>query len=251
MKKIFWILCLTLYPAIASATNFDVCVNEAKTNHNDTTAEGYTSYKCESTTAEKLSARPDECAGGPKPSLRSLTRKTRQLDDGVYMSLSWTAGKCAGSCETRSYDSKDTTYLCEVRVYGDEGRPAVESGSDRLAPGPGAPGPGPLRPGRPGPGGPGPSSPGPGGPEAGGPPPPPPAGPDAGGPGGGGRQANELRLRRRPLGPGWSPPPPRRYSHRYSRYSHRPGFSRRSWFEPQPPDPYYEEYRPQPRCDCN
>jgi hypothetical protein len=240
MNKIFRILCLMLCPAIANATNFEVCVNEAKTNHNDTTAAGYTSYKCEGTTAEKLLARPDECPGGTKPSLGSLVRKSRQFDDGLWSSMSWTAGKCIGSCETRSYDSKDTTYLCEVRVY-DEGRPAAESNRERLAPGPGA-GPGFLRP-RPG-------------------------GPDAGTAGPGSRQAaNEARLRRRPppAGPAWSPPPPRRYSH-YNRYSRNsrygPGFSRRPWFEPPPPDPYpyyegyrqqpnYEGYRQQPRCDCN
>jgi hypothetical protein len=224
MNKIFRILCLMLCPAIANATNFEVCVNEAKTNHNDTTAEGYTSYKCESTTAEKLLARPDECPGGTKPSLRSLVRKSRQFDDGFWSSLSWTAGKCVGSCETRSYDSKDTTFLCEVRVYDDSSRPAAESSRERLPPGPG---PGSLRP-RPG-------------------------GLDAGGPGPGNRQAaNEARLRRRPPPPGpvWSPPPPRRYSG-YSHYG--PRFSGRPPFEPPPPDPYpyYEGYRQEPRCDCN
>jgi hypothetical protein len=239
MNKIFRILCLMLCPAIANATNFEVCVNEAKTNHNDTTAEGYTSYKCEGTTAEKLLARPDECPGGTKPSLRSLVRKSKQLDDGLYSSLSWTAGKCVGSCETRSYDTKDPTYLCEVRVYGDGGSSATEGNPERLAPGPSA-GQDSLRP-RPG-------------------------GPDAGSPGPGRRQAaNEAGLRRRPslAGPAWSPRPPRRYSHynRYSDYSHRgPSYSRRPWFEPPPPNPYYEEYpqppnyegyRQQPRCDCN
>jgi hypothetical protein len=237
MNKIFPILCFVLCPAIANATNFEVCVNEANTNQHAMPAEGYTSFKCEGTTAEKLLARPDECPGGTKPSLRSLIRKSKQFDDGFWSSVSWTAGKCVGSCETRSYDSKDTTYLCEVRVYGDDSRPAAESNRERPAPG----GPGSLRP-RPG-------SPGPGG-------------PDAGGPGPGGRQA-DARLRRRPPPPGpvWSPRPPRRYSqYRYSDYSrYGPGFSGRPGFEP-PPDPYYEEYRQppnyegyrrQPRCDCN
>lgn len=138
MNRIFWVLCLTLYPAIASATNFDVCVSEAKANHTDTTADGYTSYKCEGTTAEKLSARPDECTGGAKPPLGRLIRKTNQLDDGFSSKLSWTTQKCGGSCEMRSYDSKDTTYLCEVRVYSDDGRPA-ETGREQAPP----PGPGP------------------------------------------------------------------------------------------------------------
>ena len=140
MNRIFWVLCLTLYPAIASATNFDVCVNEAKANHNDTTADGYTSYKCEGTTAEKLSARPDECTGGAKPPLGRLIRKPNQLDDGFSLKLSWIAGKCGGSCEMRSYDSKDTTYLCEVRVYSDDVRPA-ETGREQAPP---AAGPGPV-----------------------------------------------------------------------------------------------------------
>jgi hypothetical protein len=275
MNKIFWILCLALCPAIANATNFEVCVNEAKTNHNDAPAEGYASYKCEGTTAEKLLARPDECPGGTKPSLRNLVRKSRQFDDGVWSSLSWTAGKCVGMCETRSYDSKEPTYLCEVRVYGDDARPAAESNGERPAPGPGpgslrprpggprlgGPGPGGPSPGGPGPGGPGPGGPSPGGPSPGGPSPggpspggPSPGGPDAGSPGPGSRQAaHEPRLRRRPPSPGpaWSPPPPRPYSH-YSHYG--PSFSGRPWLEPPPPpDPYpsYEGYPQQPRCGCN
>ncbi len=233
MNRFFGVLCLILYPAIASATNFDVCVNEAKTNHNDTAGDGFTSYKCEGATAEKLSARPDECTGGAKPSLRSLARKSRQLDDGLYSSMSWTAGKCVGSCEMRSYDSQNTTYLCEVRVYSDvakpappASRPAPESEREPLPPGPG--------------------------------------GGEIGSPGPGGRQAaNAFRLRRRPPpGLGWAPPPPRHYGrddryNRYDRYSHyRPGFSRRPWFEPPPPPPlpYYEGnegYRGQSGCGCN
>jgi hypothetical protein len=238
MNKTFLTMCLLLCPAIASATNFDVCVNEAKTNHNDTTAEGYTSYKCEGTTAEKLLARPDECESGTKPSLHSLVRKSRQLDDGLWSSLSWTAGKCVGTCQTRSYDSRDTTYLCEIRVYSDEGRPAAEGSRERPGPAPGA-GPGYQRPR-------------PGGPDAG--------SPEAGSPGPDSPRApNEARLKRRPPPerPAWSPSPPRRYTHydRYSHYSHYgPGFSGRPWFEPPPPPnpyPYYEGYRRQPGCDCN
>lgn len=140
MNRLFWVLCLALYPAIACATNFDVCVNEAKANHNDTAADGFTSYKCEGTTAEKLSARPDECTGGAKPPLGRLIRKSNQLDDGFYSKLSWTAGKCGGSCEMRSYDSQDTTYLCEVLVYSDDARPA-ETGREQAplaGPGPAA-----------------------------------------------------------------------------------------------------------------
>jgi hypothetical protein len=261
-----WIVCFTLYPAVASAANFDLCVNEAKTNHSDTAAAGYTSYKCEGTTAEKLAARPDECAGGPKPSLRNLTRKSQQMDDGLYTVLSWTAGKCSGSCKTRSYDTKDTNYLCELRIYGDDSRPPADNNRE-LAPGPGAAGPGAAGPGTAGPGtagpgtaGPGTASPGAAGPGATTPDATSPgaaapgapaqkapgrdAGPgtprrDATGPGAGRRQAaHEARLRRRPPPPGpvWAPPPPRRYSH--------PGFSRRPWLEPPaPPMPYeYDRY---------
>lgn len=204
MNRIFWVLCLTLYPAIASATNFDVCVNEAKANHNDTTADDYTSYKCEGTTAEKLSARPDECAGGGKPPLGRLIRKSNQLDDGFYSKLSWTAGKCGGSCEMRSYDSKDTTYLCEVRVYSDDVRLA-ETGREQAQPAEPRP------------------------------------------------AANDFKHRRRlpQPGPGWSPPPPPRYSH----YG-RPSFVRRSWFD-QPPPPEFREYEydrywdQRRRCNCD
>lgn len=119
MKTIFWVLCLSLYPAIAAATNFDVCVNEAKANHNDTTVDNYTSYKCEGSTAEKLAARPDECPGGQKPSDRSLSRKTKPLPDGLYSSLRWRAGKCEGMCESVSSNSKDTTYTCTLKIFSD------------------------------------------------------------------------------------------------------------------------------------
>jgi len=124
---------LTLCPALAGATNFEACVNDAKQNNSVVMADGYTAYKCDATTAEKLTARPDECPDGAKPLLRNLARKYRQLDDGLYTSLSWKAGRCLGSCETRSYDSKDTTYFCEVRIYADDGKP-VETGPD-AAPG--------------------------------------------------------------------------------------------------------------------
>jgi hypothetical protein len=282
MNKIFWILCFTLSPAIASATNFDLCVNEAKTNHAETAEAGYTVYKCEGMTAEKLAARPDECAGGAKPLLRSLSRKVQQFDDGLYAIMSWTAGKCTGSCKTRSYDSRDTNYLCEVRIYGDGG-PPTESNRQRMAPGPGAASqetPGPPAPGppAPAPGGPAPDAAGPGapGPDATGPTggrqtanetrlrrrPPPPGpdsarpgapgpgapGSDAAGPPGGRRAAHEARLNRRPplAGPAWAPPTPRGYSryNRFSRYYSPSSFPRRPWIEPPPipPAPVPYEY---------
>jgi hypothetical protein len=102
-------------------------MTEAKTKHNDAAAEGYAIYTCEGTTAEKLLARPDECeAGRPKPPLASLKRDRAQKDDGQYSQLIWRAGKCSGVCESRSYDSKDTTYKCELRVYANGPAPPTE-----------------------------------------------------------------------------------------------------------------------------
>jgi hypothetical protein len=125
MNKIFFALCLMLYPAIAGATNFDACVNDAKQTDSVATADGYISYRCENTTAEKLAARPDECpVGDVKPPLSSLVRRQTQLDDGLLTSLSWRAGRCSGSCEMRSFDSQEATYNCEVRIYSDDGGPA-------------------------------------------------------------------------------------------------------------------------------
>jgi hypothetical protein len=130
MNKLFWVLCVALYPAAATATNFETCMTEAKTNHTDAVAEGYTAYTCEGTTAEKLLARPDECeAGSPKPLLSSLNRQKKQFEYGLYSQLTWRAGRCSGSCEAQSYDSKDTTYKCELRVYNSG--PAPPTGVNR------------------------------------------------------------------------------------------------------------------------
>lgn len=124
MHKIFWVLCLILYPAIAGATNFEACIYDAKQNNKVTAATGYTLYKCEGSTAEKLSARPDECpAGNVRPPFASLNRNQTQLSDGLSATVKWTAGKCTGACELRSYDSKDATFTCEVRIYSDGTRP--------------------------------------------------------------------------------------------------------------------------------
>lgn len=103
--------------APAHATNFDACVDEAKQYHNDAMSESYASYRCEGKIAERLFARPDECPGGVKPTLKSLVEKTKRLDDGVYRRLTWTAGKCSGLCEARVFDSKDATFLCELRIH--------------------------------------------------------------------------------------------------------------------------------------
>jgi hypothetical protein len=120
MKRILCVLCLALPPGIAGAqqqhvSNFEDCVNESKQNHTDRATEHYSSYKCESNTAKLLAERPDECEGGSKPRLGSQVLQRRKLSDGLYQRLSWREGSCSGVCETRSYDSKDTTYLCEVR----------------------------------------------------------------------------------------------------------------------------------------
>jgi hypothetical protein len=126
MNKLFGTLCLVLCPAVASATNFDKCVTEARTNHTETTVEGYTAYKCEGETAEKLSARPDECPGGKKPDLRNLIRTKQQFDDGLFSKLEWRIGKCSGSCEARSYDNKETHYQCELHVYANGPAPPTD-----------------------------------------------------------------------------------------------------------------------------
>jgi hypothetical protein len=120
MKRILCVLCLALPPGMAGAqeqhiSNFEDCVNESKQNHTDRAADNYSSYKCEGKTAAVLAARPDECEGGRKPPLHSLVAQQRKLEDGLYRRLSWREDLCSGVCETRFYDSKDTTYLCEVR----------------------------------------------------------------------------------------------------------------------------------------
>src|SRR5262249_47573867 len=165
MNKSFWALCLTLYPVAVGATNFEACINEATQNSSATIADGYTSYKCEGVTAERLSARPDECPGGTKPALRSLglARTSRQLEDGLNMSLTWAVGQCTGSCDMQANNSRDTTYHCEVRVYGNSlppetaGKPPENAGRPSWPPGrppenasrpPGNPRP-PWTPGRP------------------------------------------------------------------------------------------------------
>lgn len=118
-------LCLSLIPTVASATsNFDACIDDAKQAGSSITTDGYVSYRCEHATAEKLSARPDECpVGHVRPALESLARRQQQLDDGLLTTVTWTAGRCTGSCVMRSFDFKDTTYACEVRTYSRDVRP--------------------------------------------------------------------------------------------------------------------------------
>jgi hypothetical protein len=54
-----------------------------------------------------------------------IERKSRQLDDGLYLRMTWSTRACAGMCEIRFYnDSKATNYLCEVRRHTGESRRA-------------------------------------------------------------------------------------------------------------------------------
>jgi hypothetical protein len=100
-------------------SNFEACVGEAKEK---STMENYSSWKCEGATAQRLAARPDQCPGDVKPLLRNVERRTRQLDDGLYLRIIWRTNECAGQCETRIYNyARDTAYMCEVRRHA-EGR---------------------------------------------------------------------------------------------------------------------------------
>jgi hypothetical protein len=126
------VLWVATYCGIASAqehlSNFEACLSEARQKHTDSTMETYTSYKCDGAAAQKLAARPDECAADIRPPLNRIERKSRQLEDGLYLRMIWRTEVCAGMCETRSYnDSRDTKYLCEVRRRSD-GRVAQSNG---------------------------------------------------------------------------------------------------------------------------
>jgi len=113
-------MCSGIANAQEHLSNFDTCVSEAKQKHTDSTMDTYTSYKCDGATARKLAARPDECAAGIKPPLNRIERKSRQLEDGLYLRMTWRTELCAGMCETRFYnDSRDTVYLCEVHRHSD------------------------------------------------------------------------------------------------------------------------------------
>jgi hypothetical protein len=135
MRIILCVLCMAMCSGVAGAqehpSNFETCVSEARQKHTDSTMDTYTSYKCDGATAQKLAARPDECAAGVRPPLNRIERKSRQLEDGLYLRMTWSAEVCAGMCETRFYnDSRDTKYLCEVRRRSD-GR--VAQGGDRAS----------------------------------------------------------------------------------------------------------------------
>ncbi len=124
MRMILCVLCVAMSSGTAGAqervSNFEACVTDAKQKHSDSTMDTYTSYKCDGAAAQKLAARPDECTADIRPPLSRIERKSRQLEDGLYLRMLWRTEVCAGMCETRFYnDSRDTKYLCEVRRLSD------------------------------------------------------------------------------------------------------------------------------------
>jgi hypothetical protein len=140
MRMIFCVLCLALCCGGARAqehlSNFDVCVNESKLRHTDSTMPEYLSYKCDGATAQKLAARPDECSADTTPAFDRIERKSRQLSDGLYLRMTWRTGMCAGMCETRLYDdSRTPSYLCEVRRHIGDRDVRSDGQSPRYTPG--------------------------------------------------------------------------------------------------------------------
>jgi hypothetical protein len=122
MRIAFCVLCIAMCSGMAGAqaplSHFEACVAEARQRHTDSAMENYLSFKCDGATAERLAARPDQCAGDVRPSLRNVERRSRQLDDGLYLRIVWRTDVCAGMCETRFYtDARETNYLCEVRRH--------------------------------------------------------------------------------------------------------------------------------------
>jgi hypothetical protein len=111
-------MCSGIAGAQAPVSNFDACVAEARQRHTDSAMENYLSFKCDGAKAERLASRPDQCFGEVRPSLRNVERRSRQLDDGLYLRITWRTDACAGMCETRFYtDGRETNYLCEVRRH--------------------------------------------------------------------------------------------------------------------------------------
>jgi hypothetical protein len=122
MRIAFYVLCMAMCSGIAGAqaplSNFEACVAEARQGRTDSAMQNYLSFKCGGPTAERLAARPDQCAGDVRPKIRNVERRSRQLDDGLYLRIVWRTDVCAGMCETRFYtDARETNYLCEVRRH--------------------------------------------------------------------------------------------------------------------------------------
>jgi hypothetical protein len=135
MRLMFCVLCLVMWSGTVSAqsgSNFDACVNDAQEKHTDSTMDNYTSWKCDGAKAQKLAVRPDSCSADARPT--RIDRKTRQLEDGLYLRMTWSTRACAGMCEIRFYndESKQTSYLCDVRRRTAESRPV--SDDDRRPP---------------------------------------------------------------------------------------------------------------------
>lgn len=125
MRLMFCVLCVAIWPGVAAAqtSNFDACIADAKKNHTDSTMENYTSFKCDGATAQKLAVRPDACSSDVRPG--RIERRSRQLENGLYMRMIWRTQACAGMCEIRFYDdAREASYLCEVRMHtGESGAP--------------------------------------------------------------------------------------------------------------------------------
>jgi hypothetical protein len=127
MRLILCVLCLAMWCGTVSAqsdSNFDACVSDAQQKHTDSTMDNYTSWKCDGDVAQRLAVRPDSCSADSKPT--RIERRTRQLEDGLYLRMTWSTRTCAGMCEIRFYnsDSKKASYLCDVRRYTAERTPA-------------------------------------------------------------------------------------------------------------------------------
>jgi hypothetical protein len=132
MRLMFCVLCLAIWSGTASAqsaSNFDACVTDAQQKHTDSTMDNYTSWKCDGAKAQKLAVRPDSCSADARPT--RIDRKTRQLEDGLYLRMTWSTRACAGMCEIRFYndESKQTSYLCDVRRRTAESRPVSDDDS--------------------------------------------------------------------------------------------------------------------------
>jgi hypothetical protein len=122
MRIILCVLCVAACSGAAGAqtrvSNFETCISEAKERHTDAVTDTYLSFKCDGATAQKLAARPDECAADVRPAASRIVHSWRPLDDGLYTRMIWSTKVCAGMCETRAYnDGRETTYLCEVRRH--------------------------------------------------------------------------------------------------------------------------------------
>jgi hypothetical protein len=124
MRITFCVLCVATGSGIASAQDqqsasyFQQCINEAVQQHSHAAMPTFLSFKCAGATAQKLATRPDQCDSDAMPSLRNIERRSRRLEDGLYLRVVWRTEVCAGLCETRVYnDTRETSYSCEVRRH--------------------------------------------------------------------------------------------------------------------------------------